>query len=348
MIEKYKTIFIISLLLFLIGSCILSICVGAIEIPLGDLMKIINKQFRSNNPVESQQEAVLMAIRMPRVILGLLIGGTLGICGIAIQGIFRNPLAEPGLIGISSGASLFAVMFIVLGNPLFSSLTHYMGYYALAIVSFLGALLTTTVLYKFSVRKGRTSITTLLLMGIAINALIGALVGLFTFIANDEELRNITFWNLGSLGGASWQSVTALLPFALICMGSLLFFGKPLNALLLGESQAEHLGINLQQTKRSIVVLTAIGVGACVALSGIIGFLALLVPHLLRMTVTADHKFLLPGSILLGASLLVLADLLARTIVIPAELPIGIITAIMGVPMFLAIIIKNTKEGNIS
>lgn len=346
MIEKYKKVFIISLLLFLFSSCTLSICVGAIEIPLESLGKIILKQFDIGNSeaIYNQQEAVLMAIRVPRVLLGILVGGTLGISGCAIQGIFRNPLAEPGLIGVSSGASLFAVMFIVIGNTLFKSLTLFLGYYALAVVAFIGALLTTSLLYKFSVRNGKTDITTLLLIGIAINALAGALIGLMTYTANDEQLRTITFWNMGSLGGANWKSVLTILPFALISMLGLMVFGKSLNAMTLGESQAQHLGINLQKTKRSVVILCAIGVGACVALSGIIGFLALLVPHLLRMGVSADHKFLLPASVLLGASLLVLADLIARTIVIPAELPIGILTAFMGVPMFIAIILKSTKE----
>lgn len=185
--------------------------------------------------------------------------------------------------------------------------------------------------------------TTLLLIGIAINALVGAFTGLLTYIASDEQLRSITFWSLGSLGGATWKAVLSVLPFALVTLIGLFFFRKPLNAMVLGESQAEHLGIPLQRIKKYIIVLSAIGVGACVAAAGMIGFIALVVPHILRISVSSNHYFVLPASALLGASVLVVSDLLARTIAAPSELPIGILTAILGVPVFIYIIIKSNS-----
>ena len=346
MILKNKGLIISVLFMLLMCSCVLSICVGAIEIPVKNLFKILGNQFFGNqaNDVPDQQIAVLSAIRAPRVILGALIGATLSMAGCAVQGMFRNPLAEPGLIGVSAGASLFAVMFIVLGSTLFHSLTLLFGYYALSIASFTGAFLTTWLLYRFAVKNGKVNISSLLLLGIAINALAVACTGLLTYMATDEQLRNITFWSLGSLGGANWKTVLVLLPFALITTFGLLPLGKALNALALGEAPAEHLGINIRKVNKIIITLAAIGVGSSVAMAGIIGFLALLVPHLLRITVSADHKFLLPASGLFGGTLLVLADLVARTIVIPAELPIGILTAFMGVPMFIIIILRQTGE----
>ena len=346
MIQQKRKIFLLLLCLLLIASCILSLCLGAVRIPLESLFSIIAKStgLSSGEAHTGQQEVVFMALRLPRVLMGLLVGATLSVSGAAIQGLFRNPLAEPGIIGISSGATFFAVMMIVLEAKVFHAVTQYLGYYALAVAAFVGAVITTFIIYKFSVRNGRTDVTSLLLIGIAINALVMSFTGLLTYVASDEQLRNITFWNLGSLGGASWRTVTTLIPFAAISIGGLLFFGKPLNALALGESQAEHLGIPTQSIKKYIVILAAVGVGASLSMTGMIGFISLVVPHIIRIGVTGDHKFLLPTSALLGAALLVLADLVARTIVAPSELPIGILTAFIGVPVFLYIILKQRKE----
>ena len=184
----------------------------------------------------------------------------------------------------------------------------------------------------------------MLLLGIAINALAIAFTGLFTYIATDDQLRSITFWSLGSLGGANWKTVMVILPFCTVSIVGLFRFGKALNTMALGESQAENLGVDIKKINKYIVILSAIGVGASVAMAGIIGFVALLVPHLLRISISADHKFLLPASALFGGGLLIVADLVARIIVVPAELPIGILTALMGVPMFVMIILKSKKE----
>lgn len=279
--------------------------------------------------------------------LGVLIGAGLGISGAAIQGLFRNPLAEPGLIGISSGATLFAVLMIVMEVSVFKMLSGVIGFYALSLAAFTGACLTTIIVYRLSIRNGKTVITTLLLSGIAINALAGAFTGLLTYMATDEQLRTITFWSLGSLGGASWETVTGILPFILIPVAGLPFLAKSLNALAIGDAQALHMGIDVLMVKRIIMLLATIAVGASVAVAGMIGFIGLIIPHIIRMTFTADHRLVIPASAILGAALLTLADLLARTIVAPAELPIGILTALIGTPVFLYIIITERNKNKL-
>jgi iron complex transport system permease protein len=334
------------MLLLLLGAMILSSCIGAVRISFSELLAILENEagLSVSSDFKPQQAAVLLNIRLPRVFLGVLIGAGLGISGAAIQGLFRNPLAEPGLIGISSGATLFAVLMIVLEVGVFRSLTGAMGFYALSLAAFTGACITTSVVYRLSVRNGRTVTTTLLLSGIAINALAGAFTGLLTYMATDEQLRTITFWSLGSLGGASWQTVTGLLPFILIPVVLLPLMAKSLNALALGDAEALHMGIDVRSLKRIIIALATLAVGASVAVAGTIGFIGLIVPHIIRMTFTADNRLVIPGSVLLGAALLTLADLLARTIVVPAELPIGILTALIGTPVFLYIILTERNK----
>lgn len=230
-----KTWFII-LVGMLIASCLASVCIGALNIPMKSLFSILGNATGMGGSADYsvQQEAVLLNIRLPRMVLGLLVGATLSISGASIQGLFRNPLAEPGIIGISSGATFFAVLVIVLEAQLFQAISNVLGYYTLASAAFIGAVITTLMIYRFSVRQGRTDVTSLLLIGIAINALVMSFTGLLTYIASDDQLRNITFWSLGSLGGSSWQAVNTLLPFSLISIGGLLFFAKPLNAIALG------------------------------------------------------------------------------------------------------------------
>lgn len=346
---KNYSLLLTFLFVLLIAACVLSVCVGAVKISASELWSIIAYRagFSSHIDFTSQQEAVLLNIRLPRVVLGVLVGSTLAIAGSALQGLFRNPLAEPGLIGISSGASLFAVMIIVLEHRFFSFLTSAFGYHALAIAAFIGACITTFAVYRLAVGNGKADITTLLLAGIAINALAGSFTGLLTYMSTDEQLRNITFWTLGSLGGASWKTVTGILPFVSVSLAALPFFSKALNALALGESQAGHMGIHVSLLKKFIIVLATLGVGASVAVSGMIGFIGLVIPHILRMAFSADHRLVVPGAALLGAAVLVLADVIARTIFAPAELPIGILTAIIGSPVFIYIILAERRRRGI-
>lgn len=334
------------LFILLIVACVLSICLGAVKINASELGSIITYRLGMSKEANfsAQQEAVFFTLRLPRVILGVLVGSTLAIAGATMQGLFRNPLAEPGLIGISSGASLFAVIMIVLEAKFFSFMTAAFGYYALSIAAFIGACITTFLVYRLAMRKGKADITTLLLAGIAINALAGSFTGLLTYMASDDQLRNITFWSMGSLGGASWRTISAILPFVIIPLIALPFFSKALNALSLGESQAGHMGINVRLIKTLTIVLATLGVGASVAVSGMIGFIGLVIPHILRMAFSADNRLVVPGSALLGAAVLVSADLIARTLVSPAEMPIGILTAIIGSPVFIYIIMAERRK----
>jgi len=348
-VSKNAGVIFIGLGLLLIGIIILSSCIGAVKIAIPELLSILANRSGITDVAnfKAQQASVLLNIRLPRVMLGVLIGAGLGISGAAIQGLFRNPLAEPGLIGISSGATLFAVLMIVMEVSVFKMLSGVIGFYALSLAAFTGACLTTIIVYRLSIRNGKTVITTLLLSGIAINALAGAFTGLLTYMATDEQLRTITFWSLGSLGGASWETVTGILPFILIPVAGLPFLAKSLNALAIGDAQALHMGIDVLMVKRIIMLLATIAVGASVAVAGMIGFIGLIIPHIIRMTFTADHRLVIPASAILGAALLTLADLLARTIVAPAELPIGILTALIGTPVFLYIIITERNKNKL-
>jgi iron complex transport system permease protein len=255
--------------------------------------------------------------------------------GVLMQALFRNPLADPALIGVSAGAALGAVAVIVLGATLFAGFSHVLGVWTLPVAAFLGALLTTAVVFSLARREGVLDPTTLLLTGIAINALTGAGIGLLTYVATDEQLRNLTFWSLGSLGAATWGSLTGIAPAALALVVAVPLIAAPLNALLLGESDALHLGVAVESLKRGVIVLSAAGAGAVVVMCGVIGFIGLIAPHVARLLVGPDHRLVLPLSAMLGATLLTAGDLVARTAVRPAELPIGILTALIGAPFFL-------------
>lgn len=326
----------------LLSSLVFAIGTGAVSIsPLQVVSILLSKLgFATLTPFDGQQEAVLYAIRLPRVLLGATIGAALAVCGAAMQGLFRNPLADPGLLGISSGASLSVAAAVVLGFNLF-------GIYSLPIAAFVGSMLTTATIYLMSRAQGTVNVMAMLLAGIAINALCGAGTGLFTFLSTDEQLRSITFWQMGSLGGATWETLLTALPFLLISVLLMPLMSSGFNALSLGEAGAKHLGIPVDVLKWTIVGLVALGVGAGVAVAGMIGFVGLVVPHLIRLWLGPNHKTLFPASALLGSSLLVLADLAARTIAIPAEVPIGIVTALLGAPFFLYLLQHNRKAGKL-
>lgn len=284
--------------------------------------------------------AVVLNIRLPRMLLGVLIGAGLAVSGLLMQGLFRNPLADPGLVGVSSGSALGAVGMIVLGTTALAPLAQALGIWALPAAAFLGGLLTTAILYRVATRSGQTAIATMLLAGIAIGALAGALSGVLVYLASDSQLRDLTFWGMGSLAGATWLKVAAAGPIILAALIASAFLAKALNALTLGEATAAHLGIPVQRFKLATIVAVAAATGASVAVSGGIGFVGIVVPHLLRLVIGPDHRYLLPATALLGASFLLAADALSRTIVAPAELPIGIVTAAVGGPFFLWILLR--------
>ena len=322
-----------------------SLSMGAFSIPFSQTLAILLDQVGLTiGTFEVQLENVLLQIRMPRVLMAVLVGGGLGIAGASLQGMFRNPLVEPGLIGVSSGSALFAVIFMVL-VPLTPGLA-WIRPIGLPLFAFVGGLICVTAVYQLSKSQGKTDAATLILAGVAINALAGALIGLVLFFADDSALRSFTFWSLGDLGGATWAKIPVSLVLIAIPSALLLFNFRSLNALALGEQEAFHMGVNVQRVKLQLLIYSALIVGAGVSMVGMIGFVGLVVPHLIRIIFGADHRLVLPGSFLLGAILLNFADLISRVIVIPAEMPIGVITALIGAPFFIWLIFNLNKSKN--
>ncbi len=323
------------LALLLLATVALSAAVG----PAGFGFDVLRPLFEGD-AVAGAGTLILWEIRLPRTILGVMVGGSLAVAGAMMQGLFRNPLADPGLIGISSGSALGAVTMIVLGAGPLAPLAMALSIYALPTAAFVGGLTVTCLLYAIATRQGRTSVGTMLLAGIALGALSAAATGILIFGADDQQLREITFWSFGSLGGATWAKVATLAPVLLAAACIVPLLARGLNALLLGEAEAFHLGVHVQLVKRTAIVVTAALTGTAVAFSGVIGFVGIIAPHLLRLAIGPDHRYLLPGSALLGGIVLVAADMVARTIVAPAELPIGIVAAAIGAPFFLWILLR--------
>ncbi|NTJ07954.1 FecCD family ABC transporter permease [Rhizobium lusitanum] len=299
---------------------------------------------RADSALSNRDRIVIFDIRLPRAILGFLIGGGLAVSGAVMQGLFRNPLADPGLIGVSAGSSLGAVAMIVLGGGVLAPVAHLFGIFSLPIAAFIGGMVTTVLLYKVATRHGQTSIATLLLAGIALGSLALAATGILIYMADDRQLRDLTFWSMGSLAGSTWSKVIGAGPIIVLSLLPLPFMARGLNALTLGEAAAFHMGVAVQRLKNVAIVSVAAAVGASVAVSGGIGFVGIVVPHILRMIIGPDHRFLLPASALLGGSLLIVADVVARTIVSPAELPIGILTAGVGGPFFLWMLLRQRSR----
>ncbi|MBX9588507.1 MAG: iron ABC transporter permease [Hyphomonadaceae bacterium] len=327
-------------------ATVLSLSIGATGITLAALPRVLLAILTGRHEAEvAREQLVLIDIRLPRMLLGMFVGAALAVAGAMMQGMFRNPLADPGLIGVSSGAAVAAVATIALGNGLAAPWIKTFGAYALPVAAFLGGIATSAALVAIVTRQGQLSISTLLLAGVALAALNGALMGLIAFASNDRELRDLTLWMLGSLSGASWPKVLAVLPFAALVAAALPRLTRGLNGLLLGEAEAYHLGIDVEQSKRMIVVVTSAAVGAAVAVSGILGFVGIIVPHLVRLLAGPDHRIVLPASALMGATLVLIADIFARMLLSPAELPLGVVMAILGAPLFLHMVVKRGMAG---
>lgn len=284
------------------------------------------------------QRNVLLELRLPRVLLAGAVGAALAIAGACLQGLFRNPLAEPQLIGVSSGAALGAISMIVFGNQL--SIPDALMPFSLPLAAIIGALLVTSGLYALACRHGQRNVVGLLLLGIAVNAMSGVGIGLFTWVANDGELRSLTFWTMGSFGGNRWNTVMPAIALIAVALAIVLPTARQLDRLQLGELEAERLGVCLRSLKRRVIFGVAVAVGAGVAVAGTIGFVGLVVPHIARLLTGVRHYLLLPASALLGASLTIAADLGARTLVVPAEMPVGLITSAIGAPFFFWLILR--------
>ena len=333
------------LVLLLLGLAVISLGTGAVAIPPGRVVAVIRGWFAGDPAVLASREAlVIFGIRLPRLVLGGLIGAALAVSGALMQGLFRNPLADPGLVGVSSGSALAAATTIVLADRILGTSQFQLPFLLLPVGAFLGGLASTLILYAIATREGRTSIAIMLLAGVALGAFAGALTGVLSFISDDRQLRDLTFWSLGSLSGASWTKVMTVAPLILPVLVAVPMLARGLNALLLGEAEAFHLGIPVQRLKNTAIVMVAVAVGASVAAAGVIGFVGIVVPHLLRLMFGPDHRMLLPFSALAGATLLTGADLIARVIVAPAELPIGILTAAIGAPFFLWLLLRRDRS----
>ncbi len=307
------------------AAAITALVVGAVKI---DLLMLLEESREAEF-----QRAVFAEIRGPRILLAMSVGASLGVAGAVLQGLFRNPLADPGLIGVSSGAAVGALGFIVFGGWL--TVPDTLVPYGMPLAAVLGATLVTTFLYLFSRRYGHFNILTMLLAGIAINAIAGVCIGAFQYLSDDVQLRALVFWMMGSFGRASWTTLLPALALMVLSIVPLLRHSRELDRLQLGEAQALHIGVNVPRLKRNVILLSAALVGAGVALTGIVGFVGLVVPHLVRMLGGVAHQYVVPSAGLLGAILTVMADLLARTLVVPAELPVGLVTSALGGPFFL-------------
>jgi iron complex transport system permease protein len=317
------------------------------KVRAGEILQVLaHKMGFSQTPIDDTTVNVVMDLRLPRVALAILAGAALAMAGAALQGLFRNPLADPALIGVSSGAALGAVAVIVLGGTVLHAVTLVLGPFSLPLAALGGGLAVTFLIYNLARVEGRTHVALMLLTGLALNALAGAVIGLMVYLATDEQLRVWTFWSLGSLSKAGWREIGAAAVLAVPAMLVLPSFARPLNALTLGEAEAHHLGVPVQLLKRWLIFLSATMVGATVAVCGTIAFLGLAAPHLVRLAFGPDHRLLLPASALLGAALLLAADIAARAGTTGfEELPIGVITALVGAPVFLALLLRARKKG---
>ena len=326
------------LLVLLVPAAVaFSLVTGTVSIPLAAVWQALFAD------TATQSSAILFDIRLPRILLALSVGMILASSGAVMQGLFRNPLADPSLIGVSSGASVGASLVIVVAAQWLPA-----GVNAelplIAAGAFAGGFAATILVYRLATSEVGTSVATMLLAGIAISALAGALNSLLSYFADNDMLRRISLWQMGNLSGADWRRLSLVAGSAVLLMVLFPRDSKPLNALLLGESEARHLGVDVQRVKRRLIVLTALGVGVSVAAAGMVAFVGLVVPHIMRLLIGPDHRYLIPGSALAGATLLMLADTVGRIVVAPAELPTGIITALMGAPFFIALLVQYRKR----
>jgi iron complex transport system permease protein len=317
-----------------------ALSLGAYPLTLSEIGTLI-----TGGEMDSVAALVLWEIRLPRILAAIIIGTGLAVAGTAMQGLFRNPLADPGIIGVSAGGVMGAVLTLTLLMPVLgTALGAFFNDWILPLGAMLGAIISTLLILLLGRRNGQVDLVTLLLIGIAINALSGALVGLLTYFAPNPELRTFLFWSLGSLGQAEVRWYLPLFCFALPVLVILPFFARALNGFLLGEEDAQALGFSVSRLKLIIILLAAALVGAAVALCGIIGFIALVAPHMMRTLLGPDHRTLFPAAGLTGAILLLAADTFARTIAAPAELPVGALTALIGAPLFLWLLLRQRNR----
>ncbi len=335
------------MLFFLLMISLLSITFGPVEISLKQMKDITLYQLgiiTNNDSYSPIHKTVFLDIRLPRIILAILVGLGLGTSGAILQGLFRNPLVDPGFIGVSSGAAIGAMITIMFSRYIYSYIPPFITPFTLPILAMAGAFITTMMVYKMSKVANKTNIMAMLLSGIAINALAGSVIGLFVSMSSDSELRSFTFWTLGGLDMADWNitmitSLFIVIPFLIIYK-----LQYQMDIFMLGDAESEHLGINVESLKKKIILISSIMVGVSVSFCGMIGFIGLVTPHLIRLFIGPNHKYLIPGSAILGAILLIVSDMISKTVIAPAQLPIGVVTSALGAPFFIWLIINQKRR----
>jgi len=336
------------LVILLLITLIAAVRIGAVDLTYSEIFQyLLNSVGYTTDAISDPiEEGLFVHIRLPRVLLCVVVGAALSVSGTLMQALFRNPIVEPGLIGTSSGAALGASTIFVLGKH-FTSLSHtYVASVILPGAAFVGGLIATLAVYFVASSRNRLNVATMILAGIAVNAIAASGTGYLSYIARDPQARSITFWNLGTLSGANWNSFFLVSIITVLAVLIALRFSKSLNAIMLGESEALYLGVNPERLKMGVILLNTLMVAVATSMVGVIGFIGLVVPHLLRMLKTSDNRFLIIGSSILGASLLTIADMVARIIIAPAELPIGIITALIGAPVFIWMLLRQNRSGS--
>jgi heme transport system permease protein len=343
---SYRQLYVL-LAIVLLVVLILSAGIGAFSFSPGEMARYIAQSVHMIPPTESDalDRNVFLRLRLPRVLLSALTGAVLGVSGALMQGLFRNPIVEPGLTGTSAGAALGAALVFVFGGQATFALTSPLGSIALPIVASAAAFAATMLVYRLSSSFGKVNVFTLLLAGIAVNALCAAGTGFLSYIARDPQARNIVFWNLGTFTTADWRGVILVGATFCFCFLWARRYSKSLNALMLGEDEATFLGANPKRLILQLLIVNTIMVAVTTAMTGVIAFIGLVIPHVLRMLKSSDYCFLLPASALLGAIVMTTIDILARVIIAPAELPIGIITAVAGAPVFLWVLLRQQNRG---
>lgn len=329
-----------AMLLVLLVVMVAGTAIGAVYVPFFDTFKIILKNIGllGNTTFSEGQEPIIFLVRFPRVLIAALAGTALATSGAVMQGMFRNPMADPGLLGISSGASLGAVLTIKLGLAAISI-------YLMPLFAFAGAFLAIIVIYLLSYRKGKVPVLTLILSGIAVSTFLSAITNIVLTLSYDYQVKEFLFWSTGGLDGRRWEHVQLVALPIIISVALMFVYSRDLNVLLMGEEEAKSVGLNAGRTRTILLILISIATASAVCVSGTISFVGLIVPHIMRLIVGPNHKILLPTSAIGGAIFLVVCDLISRVVVIPHELGVGIITALIGAPYFLYLLLRSKKEG---
>lgn len=330
--------------ILLIFIAVWSLNTGVYDFGDRSAFEVLWKVIVGDSDLSLSDKYIVWDVRASRIVMAIIIGSMLSVSGTSLQGLFRNPLATGDLIGLTAGATLMAAITIVLGGYFREYLPEAVQFSLVGIAAFIGSLLAMLLVYKISTSGGKTNVVMMLLSGVAISAIGFSITGFLIYISKDEQLRDLTFWNMGSLAAATWTKNIILAVILIISYTILLPKGKALNAMMLGEKDAQHLGINVERLKKQIVIIVSLMVGSCVAFSGTIGFVGLIVPYILRLLFKSNYSFILPLSAIFGSVLLLTADTVSRSVVEPSELPIGILTAMMGAPIFIAILLKFKKS----